>query len=401
MHGLVGRRLLRASRPQTTQRAQTSGYGRVLRGGSWGSWPSDSRSASRDWDWPNDRFDFTGFRVARTQSYYGIWPCYLFSLLPPARAPCAHGRRRTNFFIAHFPPFEQSARSSIPPRPLSPAVVNSGPSNLSQPSFKDSRETNCHDLIQWAGRVLAFISSTKGYANAKTAIMLLLLTITVSPLSHLARRRTHRRVHARCPHPVSGRLDHGRQSRAHADPNHILGHGYVFIIAAKYGAAFPDLKLDFLNRGVSGNTVLDLEKRWQKDTLDLKPDVLSILIGVNDSGRGVPLDQYEQVYDKLITQAKAANPKLKLVLCAPFVKPTARSTKTSASGKRSSPGSRRSMARRWCSFSLSSTRRRNVPRPTTGFGTACIRPIAATNSWPTNGSAWSVTSGNRRRPAVA
>ena len=107
-----------------------------------------------------------------------------------------------------------------------------------------------------------------------------------------------------------------------ADPNHILGHGYVFIIAARQGAAFPERKLDFMNRGVSGNTVLDLEKRWQKDTLDLKPDILSILIGVNDDGRGIPLDQYEQVYDGLINQARAANPKLKLVLCEPFVKPT-------------------------------------------------------------------------------
>jgi len=113
----------------------------------------------------------------------------------------------------------------------------------------------------------------------------------------------------------------GNRGRS-ADPNHILGHGYVFIIAARHGAASPDLRLDFLNRGVSGNTVLDLENRWQKDTLDLKPDVLSILIGVNDDGRGVALEKYEQVYDKLITQAKSANPKLKLVLCAPFVKPT-------------------------------------------------------------------------------
>ena len=107
-----------------------------------------------------------------------------------------------------------------------------------------------------------------------------------------------------------------------ADPNHILGHGYVFIIAARHGAAFPDAKLDFMNRGVSGNTVLDLEKRWQKETLDLKPDVLSILIGVNDHGKNVPFDQYEQVYDRLITDARAANPKLKLVLGEPFVKPT-------------------------------------------------------------------------------
>src|SRR5882724_9727351 len=60
-----------------------------------------------------------------------------------------------------------------------------------------------------------------------------------------------------------------------ADPNHILGHSYVFIIAARQGAAFPDAKLDFMNRGISGNTVLALEKRWEKDTLDLKPDVLS------------------------------------------------------------------------------------------------------------------------------
>lgn len=110
----------------------------------------------------------------------------------------------------------------------------------------------------------------------------------------------------------------GNRGRS-ADPNHILGHGYVFIIAAKFGAAFPEAKLEFFNRGVSGNTVLDLEKRWQKDTLDLKPDVLSVLIGVNDKGRGVPLDQYERIYDKLLTDAKAVNPQLKLVLCEPFV----------------------------------------------------------------------------------
>ena len=110
----------------------------------------------------------------------------------------------------------------------------------------------------------------------------------------------------------------GNRGRS-ADPNHILGHGYVFIIAAKFGAAFPEAKLEFFNRGVSGNTVLDLERRWRKDTLDLKPDVLSVLIGVNDKGRGVPLDQYERTYDKLLSDAKSANPKIKIVLCEPFV----------------------------------------------------------------------------------
>ena len=105
------------------------------------------------------------------------------------------------------------------------------------------------------------------------------------------------------------------------DPNHILGHGYCFIIASKYGAAFAELNLDFMNRGVSGNTVLDLAKRWQKDTLDLKPQVLSILIGVNDNSRGVPVEEYEKVYEKLIEDARAADPKIRLVLCEPFTLP--------------------------------------------------------------------------------
>jgi lysophospholipase L1-like esterase len=95
----------------------------------------------------------------------------------------------------------------------------------------------------------------------------------------------------------------------------------VFVIAAKHGATFPERNLTFLNRGVSGNTVNELARRWQQDTLDLKPDILSILIGVNDSARGVPLDQFEQVYDKLLADARTANPNIRLVLCAPFILP--------------------------------------------------------------------------------
>jgi lysophospholipase L1-like esterase len=112
----------------------------------------------------------------------------------------------------------------------------------------------------------------------------------------------------------------GNRGRS-ADPNHILGHGYVFIIAAKYGAAFAPLNLEFMNRGVSGNTVLELQKRWATDTLELKPDILSVLIGINDQSHGVPLEQFEQVYDDLLTQAETANPNLHLVLCEPFTLP--------------------------------------------------------------------------------
>ena len=100
-----------------------------------------------------------------------------------------------------------------------------------------------------------------------------------------------------------------------ADPNHILGHGYAFIIAAKYGAQYPQRQFTFINRGVSGNKVMDLAARWKRDTIDLKPDILSILIGVNDSE---PIAVYEQTYDKLLSDTIAAIPNVQLVLCEPF-----------------------------------------------------------------------------------
>jgi lysophospholipase L1-like esterase len=103
-----------------------------------------------------------------------------------------------------------------------------------------------------------------------------------------------------------------------ADPNHILGHGYQFIIACKYGEELAERRLLFMNRGVSGNKVSDLTARWQKDTLALKPDVLSILIGVNDLGAGVSAEDYEREYDELLAQTVKALPHVKLVLCEPF-----------------------------------------------------------------------------------
>ena len=103
-----------------------------------------------------------------------------------------------------------------------------------------------------------------------------------------------------------------------ADPNHILGHGYQFIIACKYGDELAERHLTFINRGVSGNRVSDLAHRWQKDTLDLKPDVLSILVGVNDLGRGVPADEYGRQYDQLLADTVKALPHVKLILCEPF-----------------------------------------------------------------------------------
>ncbi len=113
-------------------------------------------------------------------------------------------------------------------------------------------------------------------------------------------------------------ITHGGRGLNQADHNHIIGHSYVFLIAGRFGADHPEQNLTFINRGISGETVPRLEKRWQADTLDLKPDLLSVLIGVNDNAVNVPLEQYEQTYDRLLTDAKTANPKLKLVLGEPF-----------------------------------------------------------------------------------
>jgi lysophospholipase L1-like esterase len=102
------------------------------------------------------------------------------------------------------------------------------------------------------------------------------------------------------------------------DPNHILGHGYQALISSRFGADFPERRLTFLNRGISGNTVSALTKRWQTDTLDLKPEILSILIGVNDLNSGVSAEQYEQEYDQLLADTVKALPNVKLVLGEPF-----------------------------------------------------------------------------------
>ena len=121
----------------------------------------------------------------------------------------------------------------------------------------------------------------------------------------------------------------GNRGRS-SDPNHILGHGYQFLVAAQLGSAWPERKLVFINRGVSGNRVADLAQRWQQDALDLKPDVLSILVGVNDvthaqdgSAPGTAAT-YEAAYDALLARTVAALPAVRLVLGEPFLLPVGR-----------------------------------------------------------------------------
>jgi lysophospholipase L1-like esterase len=118
------------------------------------------------------------------------------------------------------------------------------------------------------------------------------------------------------------------------DLNHIMGHGYACNIAGRIGADCPHKNYLFYNRGISGNKIVDLEKRWQNDVLDLNPNILSILIGVNDSASmvdnwppKVSVDQFARVYDKLLSKTRDALPDVTFVLCEPFIMPGARTNK--------------------------------------------------------------------------
>jgi lysophospholipase L1-like esterase len=105
-----------------------------------------------------------------------------------------------------------------------------------------------------------------------------------------------------------------------------IGNGYVSLVNALLGAACPRDDIRIRNLGTSGNTVRDLADRWQADVMDLKPDWLSVMIGINDVWRQfdaplqkewhVGLDEYSATLDQLVSTAR---PHLKgLVLMSPY-----------------------------------------------------------------------------------
>lgn len=104
-----------------------------------------------------------------------------------------------------------------------------------------------------------------------------------------------------------------------------LGEGYPARIAPIYQALFPEQRVTFLNRGISGNTTAQLLERYDTDLKDLKPDYLSILIGINDTWRRYDSDkltttgQFEKNYRQLISQVRRDLPECKIFLIEPWL----------------------------------------------------------------------------------
>ncbi|MCY1720841.1 SGNH/GDSL hydrolase family protein [Prolixibacteraceae bacterium Z1-6] len=119
--------------------------------------------------------------------------------------------------------------------------------------------------------------------------------------------------------------DAGRD-RENESPNRggSFGGGYAFLAAANLLNAMPEKNIKIYNRGISGNKVFQLDERWEKDCLDLNPEVLSILIGVNDywhkrNGKyDGTVEIYENDYRALLKRTLKSLPNIKLVLCEPF-----------------------------------------------------------------------------------
>ena len=105
-----------------------------------------------------------------------------------------------------------------------------------------------------------------------------------------------------------------------------LGWGYPMFVEAWLNATHPENQFTILNRGISGNRAIDLEQRWTEDCIDLNPDVVSILIGINDTWRRYDSNdptsalEFTQHYRVILERVKRET-NANIVIIEPFVLP--------------------------------------------------------------------------------
>ncbi len=109
------------------------------------------------------------------------------------------------------------------------------------------------------------------------------------------------------------------------DLNHQMGHSYAYIVNGILGSMYPEKHFWFRNRGVSGNRIIDLYSRAETDLYPLQPDILSILVGVNDGPidknnyEPTPQEKYETIYRLFLREIRERLPECRLILMEPFV----------------------------------------------------------------------------------
>jgi len=113
--------------------------------------------------------------------------------------------------------------------------------------------------------------------------------------------------------------DCGRREPQHQP----LGCGYVQMVTDMLTIREPQKKITVINRGIGGDNVNDLRNRWHDDVFEIKPDWLSVKIGINDlnqtlNNADLPAEKFEEVYDSLLAQTVKRFPKCQLLLIDPF-----------------------------------------------------------------------------------
>lgn len=113
------------------------------------------------------------------------------------------------------------------------------------------------------------------------------------------------------------------------DCNHIMGHGYQYIVASQLALENAENMPKFINKGYSGERAENLLEKWQEDVIDNKPTILSILVGANDGRHGyfagITPDEtarrYEATLRAILEKTRTELGNIKIIVCEPFYFP--------------------------------------------------------------------------------